>query len=406
MSGPFAWSKEGDPARLLKCLNAHGEARFVGGCVRDSLLGHPPGPPGATDIDVATTLHPQQLIDILSGEGVTVIPTGVDHGTVTAVMNHVPYEITTLRSDVTTDGRRATVAFTDDWGMDAGRRDFSINALYLSSDGAIFDYHDGQADLKGGRVAFIGAPEDRIKEDYLRILRFLRFSARFSDGLDEAGWRACVAHIEGLNTLSKERIWQEVTKLFGAARAPRVLAEAGKVQMLDAICPSPSSPDAFEIVHGAVEGDVSPALGLASLWPTADRSVLAAQFKPSNAVLDAAEALKIAGDGLAKGMPLREAVYRFGQTAARDGALWALGQGEPSPIAADWLASAKLALTMDAPVCPYKGADLLRKGMEPGPHLGTLLTRAEEAWIKAGFPDDSAVQQAILHKVLTTAQKH
>lgn len=379
MSDPFAWRLAPGPRRLMAVLNEGGEARFVGGCVRDSLLGQPPGEPGATDIDIATTHRPDQVIEVLDARGIRYIPTGLDHGTVTAVLEKVPYEITTLRADVSTDGRRATVAFTADWAEDARRRDFTINAIYLSAAGEVFDPTDGREDVSAGRVRFIGNPADRIAEDYLRILRFMRFSARFADRLDPHGWAACVAAREGLAQLSKERIWSELARIFVARRAPMALLAAADEGILPALLSACADPVLFEKVHA--RGDaVPPALGLAALWPGAGLAALKAAFKPPNAVLDL-----VAGIGAVRRagpMPLRERLYRFGLEAT-DGALRievALGLAPPS-------ARAEIARAA-APVFPVRGADLLARGVPAGPGLGERLKRIEAAWIEAGLPDD------------------
>ncbi|NJM35940.1 MAG: CCA tRNA nucleotidyltransferase, partial [Rhodomicrobium sp.] len=186
-----------------------GGARFVGGCVRDSLLGVP-----FKDIDVATTLRPDEVVGALRDAGLRSAPTGIEHGTVTGIVSGVGVEITTLRADVSTDGRRATVAFTTDWAVDARRRDFTLNALYATPHYEVFDAVGGLEDLAAKRVRFIDAPRDRIREDYLRILRFFRFSARFAGGFDENGLRACAEERAGLKRLSAERVGDEMSSIL------------------------------------------------------------------------------------------------------------------------------------------------------------------------------------------------
>lgn len=197
MTPDFSWTEASPVRAVMGALNAAGEARFVGGCVRDSLLGRPPAPlaregvAGTTDIDVATVLTPNETVAALRAAGMAAHPTGVEHGTVTAVADGLPIEVTTLRADVATDGRHAEVAFTTDWDQDWRRRDFRINAMYRAVDGTIYDPACGQEDLATSRVRFIGDPDRRIAEDYLRILRFFRFSARYADAPDQDGLDAC-----------------------------------------------------------------------------------------------------------------------------------------------------------------------------------------------------------------------
>src|SRR3954462_397386 len=213
---PQAWMASTATAAVLDALEAPGGAdcaRFVGGCVRNALMGR-----AVDDIDVATTLEPPAATQALEAAGLKVVPTGVEHGTVTAISGDRPYEITTLRRDVSTDGRRAVVAFTTDWAEDARRRDFTLNALYARRDGTIFDpTEEGLADAKAGRIVFVGEPEQRLHEDYLRILRFFRFLAWYGRaGADAAGLAACAKLKDKVTTLAAERISKELLKLFGA----------------------------------------------------------------------------------------------------------------------------------------------------------------------------------------------
>ena len=196
--------------KLLEAIsNAGGEARFVGGCVRDTLIGKK-----INDIDLATNLNPDQTTKALEAAGLKVIPTGIDHGTVTAIVDDEKFEVTTLRLDVATDGRHATVKFTDDWQADAARRDFTFNALYMDADGKVYDYFGGQEDLKNGETVFIGSAEDRINEDYLRILRYFRFRGRYKihpgQGYDPDVLAVIDRLAPNLTKLSYERIWSEI----------------------------------------------------------------------------------------------------------------------------------------------------------------------------------------------------
>jgi len=205
--------------------------RFVGGCVRNALLGVK-----VDDVDVATPLEPQQVIAALEAAGLRAVPTGVAHGTVTAVADGYPVEVTSLRRDVETDGRRAVVAFTQDWTEDSGRRDFRLNAIYADPDGALFDPQDGVADVAARRIVFIGAAEDRIREDYLRILRFFRFRAWYGEGeIDTDAMAACKALVKGMRDLSAERVWKELRKLLGAPNPVAALTDMAAAGVLEQI---------------------------------------------------------------------------------------------------------------------------------------------------------------------------
>lgn len=207
-----SWSKETGVVEVMEVLNSEGEARFVGGCVRDSIIGK-----AVKDIDIATTLDPESVSKLLHSEGVTVIPTGLKHGTVTAVINSRPIEITTLRKDIACDGRHAEVEFTNDWKEDAARRDFTMNALSMDMDGNIYDYFGGTGDLRNGKVKFVGEPDQRIKEDYLRILRLFRFHAYYGkEPIEPEHLSAVKINATGLNRISGERIQSEILKIFSA----------------------------------------------------------------------------------------------------------------------------------------------------------------------------------------------
>ena len=213
------WLVSDATRRVMAALEAArpGGARFVGGCVRNTLMGRP-----VDDIDIATQLLPQQVIEALDAAGIRSVPTGIEHGTITAICQGAPYEITTLRRDVETDGRRAVVAFSEDWAEDAGRRDFRMNALYADGEGNVFDpVGGGIEDAAAGRVIFIGDADERLREDYLRILRFFRFNAWYGAGIDEAGLAACERQKGGLKNIAAERIWKELDKLL---RAPDPVA--------------------------------------------------------------------------------------------------------------------------------------------------------------------------------------
>ena len=264
----FKWVERPECRAVTRALNTAraGSARFVGGCVRNTLIGAP-----ISDIDIATSLPPEESRTALTAAGLKAIPTGIEHGTITAVHEGVGVEVTSLRADVSTDGRRATVAFTEDWDQDWRRRDFTMNAIYLTPDFNVYDPAQGVADARAGRVRFIGDPAGRIREDYLRILRFFRFNAWYGGKeFDRAGLQACADLAPGMTVLSAERVGAEVMKLLAAPRptgALRLMAEAGVLEQVW----NEDSPrlDLVERVQSAARETVEPILRLAALWPEA-----------------------------------------------------------------------------------------------------------------------------------------
>ncbi|HXI86183.1 MAG TPA: CCA tRNA nucleotidyltransferase, partial [Parvularculaceae bacterium] len=298
----FSWTDRPPVRKIVAALEAArpGGARFVGGCVRDSLIGVEP-----KDIDIATTLTPDAVVKALKKAGLGAAPTGVEHGTITGVADHVGVEITTLRADVSTDGRHATVAFTEDWARDAERRDFRLNAIYLTTDKKLYDPVGGVEDAKTGRVRFIGAPEDRIREDYLRILRFFRFSARFSTTFDAEGLAACAALKEGMARLSRERVGAEFSAILALPRASEAIEAMAKTGVLAEVWPAEADLAAFAALKW-LDPDAPTALGLAALWGKKGEGIDAA-LRLSNA--DAArrkKAIAVAA-GIAKTMNERAA---------------------------------------------------------------------------------------------------
>ena len=232
-----SWLRAPETQRVLAAVTAGGgEARIVGGAVRNTLMSRP-----VTDIDIATTVRPEDVLARAQAAGLSAIPTGLSHGTVTVIAGHQPFEVTTLRRDVETHGRHATVAFTEDWSSDAHRRDFTINALYCDAAGRLYDHTSGLDDLAAHRVRFIGRAEDRIAEDYLRILRFYRFTAEYAEGsIDREGHEACAATQEGLDLISAERIRAELLKLLAAPHAPIVVSEMDEAGLLTRILGAPA----------------------------------------------------------------------------------------------------------------------------------------------------------------------
>ena len=373
------WVGSEDGARLLAALGAaDGHSRLVGGCVRDALLGTQ-----ASDIDIATVLTPDEVMRRLVAAGLKAVPTGLAHGTVTAVSGALVAEVTTLRRDVATDGRHAEVAFTDDWQADAARRDFTINALFARLPGGeVADYFGGLADLAARRVRFIGDPFRRIAEDHLRILRFFRFSARFADVIDADGLAACTARANDLMALSRERIAQELKGLLGGADpAPvvRVMLEAGIFRPVLPEISAERLPVLARTVASEKDAGQAPdwARRLAALLP-ADRMVaegVARRLRLSNA-----ERARI---GLAVAPVEDVAVYamawRIGGEAAMDRLLMA---GE--------VAKAKQLGLWERPRLPVSGRDYVARGVGPGPEVAARLARFERDWVAAGFPGDHA----------------
>jgi poly(A) polymerase len=375
-------------------------ARFVGGCVRNTLLGRP-----VDDIDIATQLTPDEVTRALEAAGLRAVPTGVEHGTVTAVSASRPYEITTLRRDVSTDGRRAVVAFTTDWLEDAQRRDFTLNALYARRDGTIFDSTGhGVADAKVGRIVFVGEPEQRLREDYLRILRFFRFYAWYGKGgPDEAAVGACTALKSELATLSAERISKELLKLL-AADDPRDAVELMlKTGVLEMVLPEPIN---FERFMGLVAIETEqlfesePVLRLAALLPD-DQLVaarLAESLRLSNAERDRIVEALGASPRLKSWMSPREirrAVYRLGHAVFRDRAKLAWAAAPRTAVSPQWRGAIALAEGWPRPRFPLSGEDVMAAGVPKGPMVGEVLREVEDWWIDHDFLDDklSAVEK-------------
>jgi poly(A) polymerase len=347
--------------------------------VRDSLLGETP-----KDIDLATTLTPPEVIDALHAAGLNAAPTGLDHGTVTAIADHFPIEVTTLRADVTTDGRRATVAFTKNWDVDARRRDFTINALYLTPALALFDPAGGADDLANRRVRFIGSPEDRIGEDYLRILRFFRFSARFAQAFDREGLAACGALKSGLAKLSAERIGDEITKIFAlpsAARAVEAMVASG---VLAEVWPAPASVETLARLKSLAPDAAAP-LGLAALWGK-DGEGVDARLRLSNADSQRRRLAVERAPAVMAPLPdeaVRALIYRFGREGFRDALAIARARSEaPGRL----VRCMTIADNFEPPALPFSGHDVIRGGVPEGPKVAAVLAAAERRWIGEDFP--------------------
>lgn len=391
--------------RVLDMLeDGGGAARIVGGAVRNALLGE-----AITDIDIATPLLPQDVMTRASAMGLSVHPTGLAHGTVTVVADAHPFEVTTLRRDVETDGRRAVVAFSSDWREDAARRDFTINALYTDRHGNVYDYFGGLSDLGARRVRFIGDPVARIREDYLRILRFFRFNARYAKGPpDGEGLAACIAEKDGTRRLSAERVGAEMMKLLAAPRAPQTIGIMAQTSILGEVLGARACAETLERLadietHLDLRPDpIARLAALASGGGISARDV-AAKLRLSNGEADALDAAMQADAAFDPATDERDAkalLYRQGVEAYRRAGLVAWAATDVSPT--DAARGQRLALPerFSAPQLPVRGADVLALGVPPGTKVGQILAAFETWWISAQFPCDPAVQQEKLRALV------
>ncbi len=383
------WLSRPETVKLFAALSMDGaETRAVGGAVRDALLGLP-----VTEIDLATTALPQQVMTLARQAGLKAIPTGIDHGTVTVVVDTMPFEVTTLRRDVETYGRHAKVAFTENWEEDARRRDFTLNALYADRDGTVFDPLGGYADLATGRVRFIGDAEQRIQEDYLRILRFFRFNAYYGRGaFDADGLEASVRLRDGLALLSAERIAGELRKLLVAPQAMRGLEALYDYGLLTAVLGGVPLLERLErliAIEAALGLSPDAALRLAALavFVREDAERLAKRLHLSNAeqaILELA-AEESGRSAFENERRAKEVLYRFGVENFRMRVLLAWAVSGAAPDDPDWRSLFTLPERWQVPAFPLRGADLVELGAAKGPELGELLRRLEAEWIAGGF---------------------
>ena len=389
---PQDWMTSPETLAVLDALEASGaHVRFVGGCVRDALLGRV-----VSDIDIATDAVPGKVVEALSAAGIKSVPTGLSHGTVTAVVRRHPFEITTLRRDVDTDGRYATVAFTDDWMEDAARRDFTINAISLDRDGTLHDPFGGVEDLDEGRVRFVGVAKERIKEDVLRLLRFFRFHAHYGrEDFDADGLAACREMAPMLTRLSVERVWTELRKLLAAADPTpvvRTMLDAGILQVL--------LPEAR---HAGRLGRLAPIEAeMAQSWPavlavepirrlgallSVDRAGAEAVALRLKAATVERERLVSIAEGLAAppavsdGPSMRRLLYRVSRERVVDLALVAWAEWGETP----WRDVMAEAATWEPPAFPIAGRDAAAIGVPQGPSIGEALRAVEDWWIAEDF---------------------
>ncbi len=369
------WMARDDLAALVAALG-HDKARYVGGAVRDTLLGQP-----VKDIDMATSLLPEEVMQRLWTAQIRHVPTGIEHGTVTAVLPGGPVEITTLRHDVSTDGRRATVAFATEWREDAARRDFTINALYADPvTGEIFDWFGGLADLTARHVRFIGDARQRIREDHLRILRYFRFQARFGTvPADAEAESACAELAPTLKGLSRERVGMEMMNLLGLPDPAPTVARMAELGVLAVILPE-AAPEALAALVAAeqAQGIAPDAIRrLAALLPA---QVPLAEQVASRFRLSGAQKKRLAAAAARTdeaGEP-RALAYRLGTESALDRVL--IAGADASPLS-DW----------QVPTFPLKGGQIVARGVGAGPEVARLLRRVEDRWVAEGFPDEARV---------------
>lgn len=387
--------------RVLELLNGGGEdARVVGGAVRNALLGRP-----VTDYDITTTAEPPEVVARAEKAGLRTIPTGIAHGTVTLRVDGRSFEVTTLREDIETDGRHAKIRFGRDFARDAVRRDFTINALSMGLDGEVHDYADGLRDIEAGRVRFIGDPATRIREDFLRILRFFRFSAEYAAGaFDAAGLAASIHERAGLTRLSRERVRQEFLKLLVTRRAVDAVAVMSDTGVLSSLLSSVPQPARLARLI-TIDPDADAMLRLAATCAIVgeDAERLQNKLRLSNAETSRLALATRAYEHLRGGVPsparLRERLFEDGRAGALDGLKLAWAESGAPPDAKDWRSAAAFLRDTPEPHLPFSGADLIARGVSAGKPLGNALKTLQAKWIRAGFPSDPRLLAAILDEV-------
>ena len=399
------WLTSGPTARVLELLNGQAEeARVVGGAVRNALLKIPTG-----DIDIATTALPAEVIRRAKAAGIKSVPTGIEHGTVTLVVDAQPFEVTTLREDIETFGRKAKVAFGRDWARDAQRRDFTINGLSVDADGVVHDYVGGLGDIVAKRVRFIGDPDQRIAEDYLSILRFFRIHAAYGSGEpDRAGYLACIRARSGLTGLSAERLRMEMLKLMvaeGAVGAIAAMADGGLLLRIlgGLVYTGPfTAMIAAERLLG-LKADAVRRLGALAVAVTEAARRVAMRLRLTNSETKALDSMghrwwRLAGMDEAMA---RRRLYRLGADRYRDRLMLAWARAGEDSNSAHWQQLATLPARWSAPKFPLKAADFVGRGIAEGPMLGQVLASAEEAWLAADFPLDEPALITIADQTVT-----
>jgi len=395
------WLSRPETKAVFAALAARGfAARAVGGAVRNTLLGRP-----VTDIDIATPARPDEVMAAAKAAGLAAVPTGAAHGTVTLIANRVPFEVTTLREDVETHGRHATVAYTDDWAADARRRDFTINALYCNADAEVFDPLGAYADLAQRRVRFIGDAAARIREDYLRILRFFRLTADYGEGVPDAeGLAACVAERAGLGVLSAERVRQEMLRLLVAPRGPElvhVMLSYGLITRVLPAAPRPSLLDRLARLEAALglTPDAILRLAMLAVEVPEDADRLRDRLRLSNEEHARLVRAAVREPYLAPDAPERAAkacLYAEGESAYRQLVVIAWARAGDAPSSQGWRDRLALVERWQPTRFPLGGTDVMALGISAGPRVGELLRALEAWWIAGDFAADEAVLRAKL----------
>ncbi|MGY3529473.1 MULTISPECIES: CCA tRNA nucleotidyltransferase [Bradyrhizobium] len=399
------WLASGPAARVLGLLNADGEeARVIGGAVRNALMRLP-----LADIDIATTALPEEVIRRAKRAGIKSVPTGIEHGTVTLVVDGQPFEVTTLREDTETYGRKAKVAFGRDWVRDAERRDFTINGLSVDTSGVVHDHVGGLADIEARRVRFIGDAAQRIAEDYLRILRLFRFHAAYGVGeVDRAGYLACISGRAGLAGLSAERIRMEMLKLVvanGAAGAVVAMGDGGLLlPLFGGVAYTGPFAAMIEIEQlMALKPSATRRLAALTVAVTEDARRIASRLRLSNAEAKALDSMghrwwRLPGMDEARA---KRRLYRLDEEPYRDRLLLAWARTGANRDVEQWRALATLPQRWRAPHFPLRASDFIARGIAEGPALGHVLTLAEDAWLAADFPLDPQVLSGIADQTVS-----
>lgn len=386
------WLESAGTRAVIDALARGGfEARVVGGAVRNALLGLP-----VKDVDIATTAVPQDVIRLAAAAGLGAVPTGVAHGTVTVIAQHHPIEVTTLRRDIETFGRQARVTFTTDWAADAARRDFTLNALYCGADGVVHDPVGGYPDLVARRVRFIGDARDRIREDYLRILRFFRFTAAYAEGAPDAdGLAASIALADGLDQLSAERVRAELLRLLAAPRAVEIVGAAARGGIVERLIGARGDVmllGRLADIETTLGRDADPLLRLAALSGGGRHLAgLAARLRLSNDESERLARLALPDPAFDPDTDAREArafLYRFGVDTFRDGVLLAWARSAANASDPRWHDRFLLPNRWKVPELPVRGGDLLERGLAEGPAIGRIVRGFEDWWIAEDFPQD------------------